>query len=129
MKKATLSIFTLFVSSALVIAQNNKTSEVTICKSSAASMNVVELEKCNIILPVDEKLKVKSFTVSFLVNGKNEDAFIDFAVEGNHFSPAALSALKEKSASISKVLIKDVIAIDGARNEKRIPGTEILLLK
>jgi hypothetical protein len=128
MKKNIFSLTALCFFAVSAIAQNNKTtSGVSICKNTSNSFTVAELEKCNMVLPLDEKLKVKSFLVSYLVTGKDGDVFIDVPVLGNNFSPAALNTLKEKGSQIKKVIIENVVAVDDTHAEKKISGTEIVI--
>ncbi|MDF2438085.1 MAG: hypothetical protein K0Q95_2461 [Bacteroidota bacterium] len=129
MNKVTLSIFAFCISSTFGIAQNSKSPEVTICKSTSSTFSVAELEKCHMVVPADEKLKVKSFLLNYLVAGSNGDVFIDIPVQGNNFSPKALATLKEKAGSIKKIVVEQVVVVDATHTEKKISGMEILIQK
>lgn len=123
MKKLILPIAAFVLITSAVMAQDSKTPEITLCKKTPATISIAELERCNMILPVDEKTKVTSFTVSYLVEGKDGKAvYVDYKVQGSSFSEQALAQLKNTERKIDKVVIENVTAVDANKNEKKITG-------
>lgn len=112
---------------AAAVAQNKKTSEITICKHTENVFTIAELEKCSMLVPVDEKVKVKSFVVSLTIKEISGNVFKDIQVNGNFFSKEALDAIKSSKDKISKIIIENVKAVDAMKNEKTLVGLEFSL--
>ncbi|MCW3072216.1 MAG: hypothetical protein JWO44_2106 [Bacteroidetes bacterium] len=126
MKKLILAVALFAAVNSTATAQDKKSSAVSICKSEKTSFSIEELEKCNMLITRDEKIKVKSFKVSILVKGNDgKDVFIDYSVTGNVFSGEVLETLKAKKGKISKVIIEDVIAVDVNKNEQKLSSLEL----
>jgi hypothetical protein len=127
MKKLLLSSAVLMFLATAAVAQTQKKSEITICKHTENTFTLAELEKCNMLLPIDESVKVKSFVVSLLLKEKTGDVYRDFQVNGNNFSPEVLEVIKSSKDKISKILIENVKVVDAKKNEKVIAGLVINL--
>ncbi|MCE3279849.1 MAG: hypothetical protein K0S44_2040 [Bacteroidetes bacterium] len=125
MKKLLLSSAVLmFLSTA---AQTQKKSEITICKHIENAFTLAELEKCNMIIPINGNVKVKSFVISLKGKGRNEDVFKSIPVEGNNFSKEALEIIKSYKDQISKILIEKVIVWTPEKWQRIVQGLEFYL--
>jgi hypothetical protein len=127
MKKLLLSSAVFMFLTVVAAAQGQKTSEITICKHTENTFTLADLEKCSMLVPVDEKIKVKSFVVSLLIKEKSGDVFKDIAVNGNYFSKEALDAIKSSKDKISKIVIDEVIVWNADKQQRKISGMEITL--
>jgi hypothetical protein len=124
MKKIILSVILTSIMATVTYAQTSKkTAEISICKTTKNVITLAELEKCNMVVTADDKMKVKSFTISFLVTGDDgKDVYADYKVAGNALTPNILAEIKRMENKIKKVLIEEVIAVDASKNEKKLQG-------
>jgi hypothetical protein len=127
MKKLLLTSAVLMFLATAAAAQSQKKSEITICKHTENAFTLAELEKCNMLLPLDESVKVKSFVVSLKGKGKNEDVFKRISIEGNNFNREALEAIKSSQESISKIVIEDVRVWNAEKQQRIVQGLEFYL--
>lgn len=128
MKKIIFSIVLSGVFATAAMAQGAASSDISICKKTQTVMSIAELQKCHQIITNDSKLKVVSFTVSYMA--KSEDGkgvYVDYEIKGNELNGAALDVLNTTNKKFTSVRIDKVIAVDVNKNEHALKGIEYRL--
>ncbi len=139
MKKAiTTSVLLTLISTTLIFGQTKVNSgnipNVIFCNAAHENDTIKysDLSKCDEITQPYKELKIKSFTVSFLmppIDGKGEALFLDYSNTGGKLNQQILDVLKTlESKKVKKILIEQVMVLDAdGKTERKMKGTVINL--
>lgn len=90
-----------------------------------------DLGKCDEVLQPHKELKIKSFTMAFLVpapDGKGDGIFMDFPNTGSKLNKETLDALNTlKDKNVKKVVIEHVVVLEANGTERKMKGIDIRL--
>lgn len=130
MKKIILA-FELFLIlySSVIVGQNKNKSNFSFCKLKAEAISFSDLENCPTLTSRNNKLELKSFTISMLVKTKEhpEGLYWDEIITGKTITNEVLLLLKKMPNARSKIFIENIIAYDNGK-EKKYQGFTFYLL-
>ncbi len=102
--------------------------EVLFCNTSSKyskfTMKYADLGKCNELLTIDKKLKIKKFNLSY----KDGSGFVDMGNTGSKFNKEIRDFLKTCEARKINRIIIETTAFDGAA-EKKLSVLDISFIK
>ena len=96
--------------------------KLTLCANTTDSLTIIDIVNCNDLLTNHQNWTVKSFTVSFEVNGTE----YNYDVVGFNFNSQIHQAIQNLSPT--KILIRKVILIGATNNEREMGGIKITVI-
>lgn len=93
-----------------------------LCANNTLSLTILDITSCNDLLTNNPNWAVKSFSVSFEVNGVE----YNYNVEGYNFELQIHQAIE--SLNPSKISIFNVIVVNATNYERKMEGIEITVI-
>ncbi len=130
MKKIILTTTAFVILSATTILGQTTKSQLSFCSATkdGDTISYTDLNACELI-SLDKKLKVKSYVIALFVpgkKGKEDGVYVDYTVEGSKPSQQVLNVLKNGGNGTKKILIEQVILLDGT-TEIKSPGLIVIV--
>ncbi len=103
MKKSILfSLAFILFSSVIVFGQEIKTPPFYFCNPAGEAVYIADLEKCSLLSASDPKLKVESFALSYVIDGK----VLESRITGNKVDAETIAKLKKEQKKLANNQIR-----------------------